>query len=346
MEKSFNSAEALNKATESVKEKIKAGGEGAIEAHFELNNLAKESENFKDEAKEEMEELYLKKELTHEEIEKRTDTPVEEALVVLPKNYEGKLTQLFNNYKKGEQFTKDDLVFLYTINSLLKEFYNDEGDESEDSRIVNMLKKRNPKEDAPIILGCNPEEIAWSPNEIKENTQVYIGSLFAGVFNKNFKYVLTSFPEGILRRCDLQIGGKTAEEYKKEFEKKNINKTNGAVFCLERMKTSLKTKYVKLIRLKVKDLGFKRGAVMADIYDKAKELGLQFIPMEVGAELRLQYNGQHEMYVATKEKIGNDGKLVLFRLDWDVMRDEPKLWHYDWYKDHEMDPSDEFVFGI
>ena len=49
----FTSAEDLNKRTLNAQEKIKMRGSGAIEAHFELNKLAEESENVRGEAEKE-----------------------------------------------------------------------------------------------------------------------------------------------------------------------------------------------------------------------------------------------------------------------------------------------------
>ncbi|MFA6514654.1 MAG: hypothetical protein WCT42_00085 [Candidatus Paceibacterota bacterium] len=46
----FTNAEDLNKRTIATQEKIEAGGKDAREAYFELNNLAQESENVRDEA--------------------------------------------------------------------------------------------------------------------------------------------------------------------------------------------------------------------------------------------------------------------------------------------------------
>lgn len=47
---SFTNAEDLNRRTIETKEKIIAGGKGALNAHFELNKLAEEAENVREEA--------------------------------------------------------------------------------------------------------------------------------------------------------------------------------------------------------------------------------------------------------------------------------------------------------
>jgi len=49
---------------------------------------------------------------------------------------------------------------------------------------------------------------------------------------------------------------------------------------------------VDLVKVTVAELGFKDGARRDQIYDRAKELGLELCPPEVGPQLRLQYKDQ------------------------------------------------------
>ena len=49
---------------------------------------------------------------------------------------------------------------------------------------------------------------------------------------------------------------------------------------------------LKLVRVTVVELGFKDGATREQIYNRAKELGLELCPAEVGPQLRLQYKDQ------------------------------------------------------
>jgi len=49
---------------------------------------------------------------------------------------------------------------------------------------------------------------------------------------------------------------------------------------------------VDLVKVTVAELGFKNGARRDQIYDRAKELGLELCPSEVGPQLRLQYKDQ------------------------------------------------------
>ena len=82
---------------------------------------------------------------------------------------------------------------------------------------------------------------------------------------------------------------------------------------------------VDLVKVTVAELGFK-GAQRDQIYARAKELGLELCPAEVGPQLRLQYQDQPNgewITVAMEEPIhASDGNLWLFF----VGRGDSGLW--------------------
>lgn len=61
---------------------------------------------------------------------------------------------------------------------------------------------------------------------------------------------------------------------------------------LKRISVSSKETEIDLVKLTVVELGFPKGATREQIYAKAKELGLDLCPAEVGPQLRLQYQDQ------------------------------------------------------
>ncbi|MDP2933520.1 MAG: hypothetical protein Q8N81_05320, partial [bacterium] len=82
---------------------------------------------------------------------------------------------------------------------------------------------------------------------------------------------------------------------------------------------------IDLVNVSVAELGFKDGATRKDIYDKAKELGLELCPNEVGPQLRLQYEDQpigEWLRVAMGPLSDSVGSLYVFR----VGRDGIGLW--------------------
>jgi hypothetical protein len=74
---------------------------------------------------------------------------------------------------------------------------------------------------------------------------------------------------------------------------------------------------IELVLVTVADLGFTKATRRDAIYDRAKELGLDLVPAEVGPQLRLQYTDQpmDEWMVMAMEPIAySDGNLSVFRV--------------------------------
>jgi hypothetical protein len=72
---------------------------------------------------------------------------------------------------------------------------------------------------------------------------------------------------------------------------------------------------VDLVVASVAELGFKDGATREDIYVRAKELGLDLCPPEVGPQLRLQYTDQPKgewLVIAMESITDSEGNLDLF----------------------------------
>lgn len=100
-----------------------------------------------------------------------------------------------------------------------------------------------------------------------------------------------------------------------------------------------------LVVVSVAELGFKKGATREQIYNRAKERGLELCPAEVGPQLRLQYVDQplNDRLVIGMEPIRHsDGFLYVFN----VARHDAALWlHSDYdYPDYVWDSGTRFVF--
>lgn len=256
------------------------------------------------------------------------------------------VTSLVQKQAKGESFAKDDLIFLYEINSSIEGFGYEK-----DPRIIELRKTRNPQEDAPIVFECEPQEIAWGQEQINENTEAYIGPLFNGIFTRlsNLEHLFTAFPEGIIRRSELEIGGKTEKELEDELLNKGFKIGDYAKDMLHSPDfTTLQTsEEIKTIRLKVRDLGFKSSATVDQIYTKAQELGLELCPAETGPYERLKNIDQpmNEWYnIAMKQIADRDGDSNVFN----VMRSTHGSWlSRNWAKpDVRWDPGNELMFRL
>lgn len=107
----------------------------------------------------------------------------------------------------------------------------------------------------------------------------------------------------VLTRCEwaeTTIGGKSKEEIIRELEDREksnnpedqISIRESSIWSMIQNSDFIVTSQpekITLIRLKVKDLGFKQEPTTDQLYNRAKELGLELCPPEIGPHLRLNY---------------------------------------------------------
>lgn len=257
------------------------------------------------------------------------------------------LTALDQKREQEEPFTKDDLVFLYEINSSIEGF----GYQT-DPRIAELRKGRNTEEDMLVIFECTKEEIAHVPSQITKDTKAYVGQLEPGIFQKlpeGLEHVYTSFPEKKIRRESVEIGGKTAEQLIAEMEAAHINISDYAKSMMENRDfvPGKNREEATLIRLTVADLGFKTSATTDQIYERAQTLGLELCPPDTGPNYRLKYKDQplnEWVRIGMKQIADSDGSPRVFLLE----RYDGGLWlDYDWaLPGSEWRPGRKFVFHL
>lgn len=254
------------------------------------------------------------------------------------------LTATESKIKKGEELTKDDLTFLYEVNSSIEGFGY-----QKDPRIQELLNPRNKDEDMLVIFECNKDQVARSPQEITENTKAYIGEWNINVLqiirnHPNIKHLYESFPEKKIFMQTLETDPviNTPKKAKEELDNKNITLTDWGKHILYKTKFSKESKTYNLVRFTVAQLGLPDRVTTNEIYQRAKELGLELCPAEVGPHLRLQYLGEGLMIIAMEQINDRDGGPRVFCLD----RDEVRLkLGADYAKPLiEWDGGDAFVF--
>lgn len=257
------------------------------------------------------------------------------------------LTALERKKEQEQEFTKDDLIFLYEVNARIEGFGY-----KEDPRIAELRTGRDTQSDMLIIFECARNQIANVPSEINENTKAYVGQLEPGIFQKlpaNFEHIYTSFPEGKVRIEALLIGGRSARQLEESLRGANYKISDYAMDMLKSkdFETLKNPEAVDLVRLTVKDLGFEQGATTDQIYARADELGLELCPAEVGPQYRLAYSDQplgELTYIAMKQITDRDGDPNVF----DVVHDAGGLWlRSGWARPgRAWDPGDSFVFRL
>lgn len=256
------------------------------------------------------------------------------------------LTALEKKHESGQSFTKDDLAFLYEVNSKIEGFGY-----QEDPRIAELRRERNAGEDMLAIFECTKAEIAHVPSEITEKTKAYVGQLEPGIFNalpSDFQHIYTTFPEGQIKQRKIELGTdiKDGPAFTKEIKAKGMR-----IGDAESMLTSPDFKVVgtretaDLVELSVSALGFTTTTRYDALCKRALELGLELCPPEVGPQLRLQYTDQpNDVYltVAMKAITGSGGSPDVFN----VGRLGYGLWlsAFGGHPDNEWNPEDRFVF--
>jgi len=152
----------------------------------------------------------------------------------------------------------------------------------------------------------------------------------------------------VFKTIKLGTGLKTAGDFRKAIKDNKMRIGDWANDILGKPAFTVATEETELdlVVVSVAELGFKDGATREQIYARAKELGLDLCPAEVGPQLRLQYKDQPngELLVIAMEPItDSDGDLDLF----DVRRDDSDLWlsGYDASPGHVWDADFRFVFS-
>lgn len=254
------------------------------------------------------------------------------------------LTEIEKKTEANQPLMRGELVFLYELDAPIEGFGY-----QKDPRVEELRSGRHAMEDAPVVFGCEPSEIAWRKEDIKTGTKAYVGELSPGIFDtlRDVEHVYSSFPEGRIQRMTTTIGGMDKTALEQTLDERGIQLSNEARFMLKsREFTTLKNpEALDLVRLAVRDLGFPRGATTDEIYARAEELGLELCPAEVGPRLRLEQSDQplSDWYlVGMKQISGSGGDPHVFS----VARLGDGLWLCgDWARpDDRWNPEDSFVF--
>lgn len=109
----------------------------------------------------------------------------------------------------------------------------------------------------------------------------------------------------------------SAKAYRKALDKSGFRIGDWASDILDKIRVSRKQIQLDLVKVTVRDLGFTESTPLKQIYAKAKELGLEPCPSEVGPALRLAYADQPNgelIYVAMEPITVSDGSLGLFEV--------------------------------
>lgn len=126
--------------------------------------------------------------------------------------------------------------------------------------------------------------------------------------------MITTQEISVWKTIKLGTGLKTADEFRKAIADNDLRLGDWGSNILGKPEFTAATEpsEVNLVRMSVKDLGFKGNARFAEICARGKELGLELCPSEVGPQLRLQYLDQpkNEWLIIAMEAIRDSQGLL------------------------------------
>lgn len=223
------------------------------------------------------------------------------------------LTEIENKIKKGEKLNKEELEFIYEVKGSIEGFGY-----QRDPRIKELINNRNKKEDIPIIFECSKNQIAHSVSGLNENTKAYIGKWNPEIMKKipdTIEYLYESFPEKKILKRNIELTTKNPKEYTQELLSEGYKIENIAQDLLNKLEPIKQKENIDIVSFSVEQLGFPNGARLQEVYDKAKEFGLELCPPQVGPELRLNYKNQpydEDLTIATEPFVGINYFPLLF----------------------------------
>lgn len=105
-----------------------------------------------------------------------------------------------------------------------------------------------------------------------------------------------SYPNGLGVTRLIRIGGASKPELLSRLQQAGIrlNEAAQALFADDRFTTSIVSSIVEIAELSVDVLGFRNGATIAQIVERAEAVGLSPCPLELGPHFRLRYTDQPE----------------------------------------------------
>lgn len=187
----------------------------------------------------------------------------------------------------------------------------------------------------------------------KEQLDGMIGTLekALGVSEKKDKIKTLELPKGVEFLKEITIGGKTKDELIKEMEEYKVLISDGAKSMMNNPDfiTLQKQEDVSLVIVCLESLGFSEPATIDQIYEKAKKLGLELCPAEVGPQFRLldirETDGYH-IFVGMKPISDSEGYPCVFGIGGTNISGKPELNERQASPDDRWSNATEFVFVL
>lgn len=149
-----------------------------------------------------------------------------------------------------------------------------------------------------------------------EEGSAYLGAL-KRMLRKENPWEVAASEFLIWEAVNLGTGPRTVDDFRKALKDGGFRISDWASDILGKpaFTVAAEKTEVDLVRVTVAELGFKNGAKRSDIYERAKDFGLELCPAEVGPQLRLQYKDQpvgEWLFIGMEPITGSGGDLGVF----------------------------------
>jgi hypothetical protein len=159
----------------------------------------------------------------------------------------------------------------------------------------------------------------------------------------------------------VQIGGQTKPQLLERLAQNGVELNEAAriLFASDKFVTSGVCAQLRTVELRVRQLGFPKGATTPDLYASAIRLGLRLCPLELGPHLRLQFLEQPEGFLGqpVRQDRAPPGAITIasetlsdddhFPKGFYLRRINGTLWLRGYWSgpEHICDADDHFVFA-
>jgi len=226
------------------------------------------------------------------------------------------LTEIEKKTKENQPLSKPELEFLYELHGQISGFGY-----QKDPRVAEIRATRNPEADMLTIFDCTPDQLARTPEAVTRDTKAYLGPWNPTVLKtvRNYPHIshlYESFPDKkiFFQTLDTDPTIQTPTQAEAKLKEKAIYLSDYGKDLLYKTEFSASKESYQLVRFTVGELGFPNGATTDEVYAKAKTLGLDLCPAEVGPQLRLSYSGGEWMFIAMKQILVRGGRPHVFYL--------------------------------
>ncbi|MDF2038353.1 helicase [Cytobacillus oceanisediminis] len=168
------------------------------------------------------------------------------------------------------------------------------------------------------------------------------------------------YPDGPFITRTVEVGGLAKSQLLQKLQQYSIlmNEYGERLFADDRFTTSDRVSSLKTVELTVMNLGFHDGATTEQLFKRARSLGLELCPHELGPHLRLKYLDQPEGFSGntTKQQQAPTGSITIaseiltedddFPKGFYLRRINGVLWLRGYIADHlhVWNPEDRFIF--